>query len=139
MGGFWKLIPRGTSQKKFREAEIGDINPLGEGTAADLRVGGLDLKPGDFLKYVYDFGDWIEHQILLESIGTVEAGEPYPCIVEQNKPKYEYCVDCNRKDKQTVATWICIECSNKKQKDILVCESCLEEKHEEHWAEEIIY
>ena len=28
MGGFWKLIPRGKSKKKFREVEIGDINPL---------------------------------------------------------------------------------------------------------------
>jgi hypothetical protein len=35
MGGFWKLIPRGKSQKKFREVEIGNINPLEEGTAAD--------------------------------------------------------------------------------------------------------
>ena len=139
MGGFWKLIPRGKSKKKFREVEIGDINPLGEGTAADLRVGGLDLKPGDFLQYVYDFGDWIEHRIIFESIGAVEEGKSYARIVERNKPKYEYCVDCTRKDKQTVATWICIACSDKKQKDILICESCLEENHEEHWAEEMIY
>ena len=139
MGGFWKLIPRGKGKKKFREVEIGDINPLGEGTAADLRVGGLDLKPGDFLQYVYDFGDWIEHQIIFESIGAVEAGKSYPRIVERNKPKYKYCVDCKSKDKQTVATWICITCSEEKQKDILICESCLEENHEDHWTEENIY
>ena len=139
MGGFWKLIPRGKGKKKFREVEIGDINPLGEGTAADLSVGGLDLKPGDFLQYVYDFGDWIEHQIIFESIGAVEAGKSYPRIVERNKPNYKYCVDCESKDKQAVATWICIPCSEEKQKDILICESCLEENHEDHWTEEIIY
>lgn len=139
MGGFWKLIPRGKSKKKFREVEIGDINPFGEGTAADLRVGGLDLKPGDYLQYVYDFGDWIEHQIILESVGSAEEGKTYPGIVEKNKPKYEYCVDCERKDKQAVAMWICIACSDKKQKDILICKSCLDENHEEHWAEEMIY
>ena len=139
MGGFWKMIPRGKSKKKFREVEIGDINPLGEGTAADLKVGGLGLKPGDFLQYVYDFGDWIEHQIIFESIGAVEAGKSYARIVEQNKPKYEYCADCKSKDKQTVAMWICITCSEEKQKDILVCESCLEENHGDHWADELTY
>ncbi|HLO13932.1 MAG TPA: hypothetical protein VK206_03820, partial [Anaerolineales bacterium] len=137
MSGFSKLIPRGKSKKKFREVEIGDVDPFGEGTAAELRVGGLGLKPGDTLQYVYDFGDWVEHQIILESIGTVEEGKSYPRIVEQNKPRYKYCADCQRKGKQTVATWICIECSQEKQKDILVCETCLDENHEEHWAEEV--
>ena len=112
---------------------------LEEGTAADLKVGGLGLKPGDFLQYVYDFGDWIEHQIIFESIGTVEVGKSYACIVEQNKPKYEYCADCKSKYKQTVARWICITCSEEKQKDILVCESCLEENHGDHWADELTY
>ena len=139
MSGFWRLIPRGKSTKKFREVDIGDINPFGEGTAAHLRVGALHLKPGDFLRYVYDFGDWIEHRIIFESIGALEEGKSYPRIVEQNKPRYEYCVDCGRKGKQTVATLICIECSDKRQKDILLCESCLDENHAEHWAEEILY
>ena len=26
------------------------------------------MNPGDQLKYVYDFGDWVEHTIVLEAI-----------------------------------------------------------------------
>ena len=86
------MIARGKSQKKFREIEIGDINPLEEGTAADLHIGGMGLKPGDLMKYVYDFGDWVEHEVRLEGISTVEAGKSYPALVERNKPKYQsYC------------------------------------------------
>ena len=138
MGGFWKLIPRGESQKKFREVEIGDINPLEEGTAADLHIGGIDLKPGDLMKYVYDFGDWIEHEVRLEGIATAEAGKSYPAMVERNKPKYQYCVVCKSKDKDTVATLICLQCSTEK-KLIFLCEDCADKKHEEHYIEDIIY
>ncbi len=138
MGGFWKLIPRGKSQKKFREVEIGDINPFEAGTASDLHIGGMDLKPGDLIKYVYDFGDWIEHEIKFEGTSTVEAGKSYPCVVEKNKPKYQYCVSCKAKGKETIATLICLQCSTEK-KDIVVCEDCANEKHEEHYLEEIIY
>lgn len=138
MGGFWKLIPRGTSQKKFREIEIGDINPLEEGTAADLHIGGMDLKPGDKIKYVYDFGDWVEHEIRLEQITTAEAGKSYPVMVERNKPKYQYCIVCKKEGKNTVATLICLQCSTEK-KLVFLCEDCADKKHEEHYLEEIIY
>jgi len=138
MGGFWKMIPRGTSQKKFREIEIGDINPLEEGTAADLHVGGMDLKPGDLMKYVYDFGDWIEHEVRLEGISTIETGKSYPVVVERNKPKYQYCVICESKGKETTATLVCLQCSAQKRV-IFLCEDCADKKHEEHYLEEIIY
>jgi hypothetical protein len=138
LGGFWKLIPRGKSQKKFREIEIGDINPLEEGSAADLHIGGMDLKPGDKVKYVYDFGDWVEHEISLEQITTVEAGKTYPLLVERNKPKYQYCVACKAEGKDTVATLICVECTTEK-KLVVLCEDCADKKHEEHYLEEIIY
>ena len=123
LGGFWKLIPRGTT-KRVREVEIGDVDPMGEGSAADLHVGGLELKPGDRMKYVYDFGDWIEHFLTLEEISTAEKGAEYPRIVGQNKPRYRYCQVCAEKDKKTIATIICIDCSNRKEKDILVCDTC---------------
>jgi hypothetical protein len=138
MGGFWKLIPRGKSQKKFREIEIGDINPLEEGTAADLHIGGFDLKPGDLMKYVYDFGDWVEHEVRLERISTVETGKSYPVVVERNKPKYQYCALCESKGKETVATLVCLQCSTQKR-IIFLCEDCADKKHEEHYVEEIIY
>jgi len=138
MGGFWKMIARGTSQKKFREIEIGDINPLEEGTAADLHIGGIDLKPGDLMKYVYDFGDWIEHEVRLEGISTVETGKSYPVVVERNKPKYQYCVLCESKGKETIAAFVCLQCSTQKRV-IFLCEDCASKKHEEHYVEEIIY
>jgi hypothetical protein len=138
MGGFWKLIPRGKSQKKFREIEIGDINPLEEGTAADLHIGGMDLRPGDLMKYVYDFGDWVEHEVRLEGISTVDAEKSYPVLVERNKPKYQYCIFCKAEGKDTVATLICLQCSTEK-KLVFLCEDCADKKHEEHYLEEIIY
>ena len=138
MGGFWKLIPRGKSQKKFREVEIGDIHPLEEGTAADLHIGGMDLKPGDLIKYVYDFGDWVEHEVRLEQITTSKTGKSYPVMVERNKPKYQFCVVCKKEGKDTVATHICLQCSTEK-KPIFICEDCSNKKHEEHYVEEIIY
>lgn len=138
MGGFWRLIPRGKSQKKFREVEIGDINPFEEGTAARLHIGGIDLLPGDLMKYVYDFGDWVEHEVRLEQIGTLDAGKPYPVVIERNKPNYQFCSACKSKGKETIAALICLECSTEK-KLIFVCEDCAYQKHEEHYVEEIIY
>ena len=138
MGGFWKMIPRGKSRKKFREIEIGDINPLEEGTAADMHIGGVNLKPGDLIKYVYDFGDWIEHEVGLEEISTAETGKTYPALVGRNKPKYQYCVVCESKGKETVATLVCLQCSTEKR-IIFLCEDCADKKHTEHYVEEMIY
>lgn len=138
MGGFWKLIPRGKSKKKFREIEIGVINPIEEGTAAELHIGGMDLKPGDQIKYVYDFGDWIEHEISLEEISKVKTGKSYPALVARNKPKYQYCVICEAKGKETVARLVCLQCSTQKRV-IFLCEDCAGKKHENHYVEEIIY
>jgi hypothetical protein len=138
LGGFWKLIPRGTT-KRVREVEIGDVDPMGEGSAADLHVGGLDLKPGDRLKYVYDFGDWIEHFLTLEEISNAKKGVEYPRLTAQNKPRHHYCQDCKAKGEKTVATWICVDCSEKRGKDVLVCEDCIKAGHEEHYADELVY
>lgn len=138
MGGFWKMIPRGKGGKKFREVEIGDINPLQEGTAADLHIGGVDLKPGDLIKYVYDFGEWIEHEVKLEEITTVESGKRYPEVVERNKPNYQYCVVCKSKGRDTIATLVCLQCSTE-QNLVFVCEDCADKRHMNHYVEGIIY
>ena len=45
-----------------------NVDPLGEGSGAQIRIAGLGLQTGDRLKYVYDFGYWIEHEITLEKV-----------------------------------------------------------------------
>jgi hypothetical protein len=138
LSGFWKRVRRGKS-KRFREVDIGDINPLGEGSGSEVHIAGLGLEPGDELKYVYDFGDWIEHRITLEEILDPEAGAEYPRIVAQNKPRYRYCETCRAQGLKTRATWICLECSDREEREIVLCEKCLTREHEEHYAEEILY
>jgi hypothetical protein len=138
LSGFWKRIRRATG-RRYREVDLGDINPFGGGRGADLRVAGLGLNPGDELKYVYDFGDWIEHLITLEEIVEPEKGAKYPRTVDRNKPRYAYCEHCRAEGRKTVATWICIDCSNEERRQVLVCEDCLMAWHEDHYAEEVVY
>jgi hypothetical protein len=138
LSGFWKRIRRGKS-KRFREVDVGDINPFGGGSGSEVHIAGLGLEPGHELKYVYDFGDWIEHRITLEEIVEPEAEVEYPRIVAQNKPRYRNCETCRAQKRNTRATWICLECSNRQQRAVLLCEECLEREHEEHYAEEILY
>jgi hypothetical protein len=138
LSGFWKLVRRGQS-RRFREVDLGDVNPFGGGEGAELKIGALGLKPGDQLKYVYDFGDWIEHRLTLEAIAAPEEDASYPRVVDRNKPRYRYCRRCKSQGQKTVATWICIECSNEEQRQVLVCKDCLGIFHEAHYADEILY
>ena len=138
LGGFWKLVRRGQS-KRFREVDLGSVDPVGEGDGAGRHIAGLGLQPGDELKYVYDFGDWIEHRLTLEEIVEPEKRVEYPCIVAQNEPQYQDCQPCLARGRQARATWICLECSDREQHTVLVCKRCLNKEHEEHLAEEILY
>ncbi len=138
LGGFWKLIPRGAG-RRFREVDLGDIDPLGQGTGAGRHIAGLRLTPGDRLKYVYDFGDWIEHLITLEEVVEPSAGVQYPRISGQNEPHYEYCQSCQAEGRQTVAKWLCRDCSYEQEREVLICDRCLEAKHEDHYPERILY
>ncbi len=140
MSGFWRLIERGGGGKKkrYREIDLADINPLEEGDGEDTQIASLDLKPGDRLKYVYDFGDWIEHTLTLQALAAPEKDVKYPREAARNIPKYEYCERCKARGKQTVATWICVDCSNEKGENVLLCEDCLQE-HEDHYTEELTY
>jgi hypothetical protein len=141
LGGFWKIVPRGgsTKRKRYREVNLGSVNPFGEGDGAEKQIAGLGLKNGDRLKYVYDFGDWIEHEITLETIIPPEPEVTYPRLVDQNKPRYRYCKTCKEMDRKTRATWVCFTCSGKEQREILICEDCLDENHQDHYAEEYLY
>ncbi len=138
MGGFLKRVRRG-STRRYREIDLGNVNPLGEGSGAHRRIAGLGLTPESTLKYVYDFGDWVEHLITLEEIVEPEEGAEYPRIVGRNRPRRRYCDECKVDGRKTVATWICVECSNREQREVLVCEDCLTANHEEHYVEEILY
>jgi len=139
LGGFWKLVRRGKKGKRFREVDLGGVDPLGGGSGAEVHIAGLGLEPGDQLKYVYDFGDWIEHRITLEEIGEAEKRVKYPRIVARNKPRYKNCQTCRDQGRKSRATWICIECSNRQQRQVLLCEDCLSPEHEDHYAQQILY
>lgn len=138
MGGFWKRVRRGNT-KRYREIDLGSIDPFGEGEGADTPIASLELQPGDVLKYVFDFGDWIEHTLILEAIVEPEESVTYPRVVAQNKPRHRYCEVCKAEGRKTVATWLCIDCSNREQRNVLLCEDCLTEAHEDHYADEILY
>jgi hypothetical protein len=141
MGGFWRLVPRKANNRgvtRYREVELGEVNPFGEGDGADLKIAGLELSAGDRLKFVFDFGDWIEHTLILNAIETPQAGAKYPREVARNKPKYMNCVECQKKGKEVVAKWICLECSKGPKNEVTLCEKCVK-KHEEHYVDEILY
>jgi hypothetical protein len=139
LSGFWRKMRRGDT-KRFREVEIGTVAPFrGEGEGAETRIAAIGLAVGDELKYVYDFGDWIEHTITLEAITEPEAGVKYPRVVAQNKPRYRYCERCAEQGRRTRATWICHHCSSEQGRPVVLCEECLIAEHEDHYADEIVY
>ncbi|MEW5720538.1 MAG: hypothetical protein AB1817_18080 [Chloroflexota bacterium] len=118
---------------------LGTIEPGGGGAGSEWIVGELGLEPSDVLSYTYDFGDNIQHILKLEQIGLSEPRIKYPRIVEQNKPRYYYCEHCKAEGKKEIATWICIDCSNKQQRQVLVCEEHIASEHEDHYAEAMVY
>jgi len=138
LSGFWKLARRGQS-RRFREVDLGNINPFGGGEAAEIQVASLSLNPGDTLKYVYDFGDWIQHRLELEAIGEPEENASYPRITGQNKPRYQDCQVCKNEGRKTIATCVCYTCSGEEQIDLLLCETCIEAHDEDHYLEQILY
>lgn len=138
MSGFWQRIRRGNG-RRFREVELATINPFGEGVGADKQIADLNLDPGDKLKYVYDFGDWVEYYIELEEITAPEVDARYPRVIAQNRPRYRYCPSCQKKGRKTIATIICVWCSNSVQEEVIMCEDCIVPDHKEHYLDEIVY
>lgn len=85
LAGFWKIVPRQGKKIRYRQVDLGIVDPLGGGSAADVEIAALGLKEGDQLKYVFDFGDRLEHRLTLESISPAEPGVKYPrCL--KNEP-----------------------------------------------------
>jgi hypothetical protein len=122
----------------WKSEGFGEIDPDGNGPGAKKKIDELGLEEGGTLEYVYDFGDDIRHVIKLEKIVGPVDGAKYPCITSKNKTRNRYCVSCKKAQKKTIATWICIDCSEKEQKQVFLCEDCLEEGHDGHYAEEIL-
>jgi hypothetical protein len=141
LGGFWKLVARsGRKRKRYREVDLGHVYPGGQdGDGAKTCIAEIGLQVGDRMKYVYDFGDWIEHLIILEAIDEPKQNADYPREIKRNKPKYVHCVECLKEGIETNAEWICLTCSNEKQIDLVLCEGCMEKHNDEHYIVEIIY
>jgi len=123
---------------RTREVEIGCVEPMGGRDGARIKVAELGLAVGEQLKYVYDFGDWIEHNLTLQAIESPQSDVKYPREVARNKPEYAFCVECQKRGKQQVAEWICLQCTMETEQEILLCEKCTEE-HDDHYLEEILY
>ncbi|RLT33377.1 MAG: hypothetical protein DWI57_17760 [Chloroflexi bacterium] len=136
LSGFWQRIRRGKTNR-YREVDLATTSSLAEYREnAWQQLGSLDLKVGDQLKYVYDFGDWIEHTLELESISDPQVDVEYPRIAERNKPSYRNCIECKAEGKTTRAVWYCVTCTD--SSDVLLCNECAKE-HDDHYLEEIVY
>jgi len=141
LGGFWKLVPRKGTKRgaaRYREVDLGSVDPFGEGDAADITIAELEFSVGDRMKYVFDFGDWIEHVLTLEAIELPQPDAEYPREATRNAPKYANCVECQKKGERNTAVFICFSCTKSPNEERLLCEKCAE-KHEDHYVEKILY
>jgi hypothetical protein len=121
------------------EKGLGHIEPGGGGSGYAVRVGDLGLDTGDRLKYVYDFGDWVEHDIVVQAVLPADPSAEYPREIARNAPRYRNCQACAARGRKERAIWYCMECSNRYGREVVLCEACLTEDHPEHYAEEIVY
>ena len=118
---------------------LGDHNPFRGGEGDEWLVGELGLEPGDELSYTYDFGDNIQHVLKLEAVVSPEKGIKYPRVAAKNEPRHSYCEVCKEDGKKEIATYICIDCSNRQQRQVLMCDKHASSEHEEHYTEEMLY
>lgn len=143
MGGFWRLVPRGAG-KRVREVELARISPFAddEDEGADLHLAELDLEAGSQLRWVFDFGDWHQYDLLIEAVEDASpavAATDFPRVVAQNKPQYRYCTTCQTEGRQSIATYVCHDCSYNRDQTVALCSACLRQHDEDHYTEEIVY
>lgn len=117
------------SGKVWRSEGFGEIEPDGSGVGSKKKIDELELVEGSTIEYVCDFGDDVQHVIKLEKIVESVAGAKYPRITSKNKTRNRYCASCKKMQKKTIATWICIDCSDEERKQVFLCEDCLEKEH----------
>ncbi|MCX7839094.1 MAG: plasmid pRiA4b ORF-3 family protein [Anaerolineae bacterium] len=82
---FTRVIRRGKGKRPHR-SDYGELNPFEDTPARKVRLAGLGLEVGAELEYVYDFGDWFAHTLILESIGDLEPTVKYPRVIPVHKP-----------------------------------------------------
>lgn len=140
LAGFWKMVPReGRKRTRYREVQIGAVNPFEEAGGAGIQIAGLELQAGDKLRYVYDFGDWIEHLLTLESIDPPKTNQEYPREIARNQPRYHNCVRCQEKGEKTIGLYICLTCSNRELKEMVYCTDCADRHDDNHYMDEMLY
>ena len=117
---------------------MGIIEPDGSGTGVTKKIEELELMEGSTLKYIYGFGDDIEHFIKLEKIVRPIPNIKYPRIISRNKKNNRYCVSCKEIQIKSLATLICIDCTEEKRKQMFLCQYCMDEEHEDHYVNKLI-
>jgi hypothetical protein len=117
---------------------FGEIRPDGSGEGAGVKIDELGLFEGGELGYIYDFGSEIRHILTLEKIGEAVGDVKYPRMISRSKPRYRYCERCREQGRKTIATWVCVHCSEEAGRGVFLCDECLEE-HGDHYAEEMHY
>jgi hypothetical protein len=129
--------------KVWRSEGYGEISPGGGGPGGRRRADSLDLMEGQQIEYVYDFGDDVQSVITLEKITEQRDGEEtqtrYPRVVAQNRPRRKYCSVCKKTGKESLATDVCEDCSNKRLIPFFLCEDCATKHSEEHHLYELVY
>ncbi|MBI2938535.1 MAG: hypothetical protein HYY22_10040 [Thaumarchaeota archaeon] len=124
----------------WRSQGYGEIYPGGRGEGGRLKIDALGLSEGDKFEYVYDFGDDVQHIITLEKVlGEEDTQGKYPRVISKNRPRHKYCVNCESLGKKTIATLVCVDCSDRTSKPVFLCEECMEKKHEEHNIDDMVY
>jgi hypothetical protein len=69
-------------QFEIAERHFSDPDPTVDDEMEDarrVRLRDLPLREGSRFSYVYDFGDWWEHDIVVEAIAPMAADERVPC------------------------------------------------------------
>lgn len=77
---FTRIIRRGKG-KRPHKTPYGELNPFEKTPARQVRLASLGLEVGAVLEYVYDFGDWLDHTLILTSIEEADKHIKYPRII----------------------------------------------------------
>ncbi|MCL4341845.1 MAG: plasmid pRiA4b ORF-3 family protein [Candidatus Thermoplasmatota archaeon] len=126
--------------KRWYRSNFGTINPLGQGDGAEIPVVSLGIGKGSKFGYVYDFGSEQHFHVTLQKTRDVELEDTYfPRVIDENVKKQYYCVDCEKRGKQTPAEMVCSYCSEEESKYVYLCQKCAEgKKHAGHFFDDII-
>lgn len=123
--------------KVWSASGYGEIEPGGQGIGSLKKIKDLNIKQGDKLEYVYDFGDSIINLIELINIKEEQAGATYPRVIEKNKQRNIYCEQCKLKGKNEVAKYNVYDFEDDSIEQL--CESCTDSVSEDADISEIVY